>query len=145
MQDLTVTASLGASNESDGSHLWTLSQSHETHTSPGYSLAWPQAKPAHWKWFRKPLFIGLALGQHQLHFSMRLKHGELSGCFTSSLQDCAQGGCWGDSFGGISCICMYLCISFRAVPQQKTRPFWNRDPSCSPHHCSVLCSIKSVK
>lgn len=45
----------------------------------------------------KPLSIGLALGQHQLHFSTRLKHSELSGCLTSSLQDCALGGCWGDT------------------------------------------------
>lgn len=46
MQDLTGTASLHASHESDGSQLWTHSQSQETHTCPGYSLAWPQAMPA---------------------------------------------------------------------------------------------------
>lgn len=73
---------------------------------------------------------------------MRLNHGELSGWLTSRtvLWGLLRGCC----FGGISCISVYLCISFRAVPQQKTWPFWNRDPSCAPQHCSFLCFVHKI-
>lgn len=89
----------------------------------------------------KSLFTGLALGEHQLHFSTRLKHGELHQLLAGL---CSGRLLRGQCFGGISCISVYLCFSFRVVLQHKTRLVWNRDPSCAPHHCSVLCFVHKI-